>query len=172
MLMDSLRRRKTLRGVGVLRMEVPRSTCWKAQLRPIFIDTTSSSSTPLRTRRAQDPRGGASREEVQDRTREGLFQALAEHHRLIKDSYASFITKEPAPGKGETWPAPLQAALHHQKGAACKGITASTFSSPIFPPASIPRHLYGGTIVFLFYSSGQVVFLLSTPVATPPSPLS
>ena len=113
-------------------MGVPRSTCWKAQLRPNYIDTTSSSSTQLSTQRAQDPRGGASREEVQDRTGEGLAEALAEQHHLIKDSYASFTTKEPAPGKGETWPAPLQAALHHQKGTACKGTTASTFSSPVF----------------------------------------
>ena len=126
------------RGVGVLGTGVPRSTCWKAQLRPIYIDPTSSSSTRLSTQRAQDPRGRASCEEVQDITGEGLSQTLAEHHHLIKDSYASFTTKEPAPGKEEMWPASLQAALRHQKGAACKGITASTFSSPIFAPRVDP----------------------------------
>ena len=40
----------TVRGcvcvcVGVLGTGVPRSTCWKAQLRPIYIDTSRSSST-------------------------------------------------------------------------------------------------------------------------------
>ena len=124
---------------GVQGTGVPRSTCWKAQLWPIYIDMTRSSSTRLSTLRAQDPRGGASREEVQDITGEGLPQTLLEHHHLIKDSCASFTIKEPALGKGETWPAPLQAALHHQKGAACKGTTASTFSAPIFDP---PRRSY------------------------------
>ena len=55
--------------VGVLAMGVPRSTCWKAQLRPIYINTTSSSST---SPRAQDPHGGMSREEVQDKLDEGF----------------------------------------------------------------------------------------------------
>ena len=113
-----------------------------------------------------------SREEVQDTTGEGLSKILSEQHHLIKDSHASFTTKEPAPGKEETWPAPHQAALYHQNGTTCKGITVSTFSSPSLPSASILRHLYGGMDVFLFYSSGQMVFLMSTPVATPPSPLS
>ena len=45
---------------------------------------------------------------------------------------------EPAPGKGETWPAPIQAALHRQKCAACKGVTVSMFSSPIFAPRVDP----------------------------------
>ena len=62
----------TIVDVGVLGIGVPRSTCWKAQLRPIYIDTTSSSSTSLSTQRAQDPRGGVSREEIQDKTGEGL----------------------------------------------------------------------------------------------------
>ena len=39
--------------VGVLATGVPRSTCWKAQLRPIYINTTSSSSTSTNTRQAQ-----------------------------------------------------------------------------------------------------------------------
>ena len=64
-------------------------------------------------------------------SRRGVSQTLSEHHRFFKDSYASFTTKEPAPGKEETWPAPLQAALHHQKDATCKGTTASMFSSSI-----------------------------------------
>ena len=79
-----------------------------------------------------DPRGGASRKEVPDKTGEGLPQTLSEHHRIIKDNYASFTTKEPAPGEEETWPAYIQAASHRQKDATCKGITASTFSSPVF----------------------------------------
>ena len=98
----------------------------------------------INTPRAQDPRGGASREEVQDIPVEGLHQTLSEHHHLIKGSNASFSTKEPAPGKGETWPTPLQAAPHHQKGAACKGVTASTFSSSIFAPRVDPAPPFWG----------------------------
>ena len=88
--------------VGVLVMGVPRSTCWKAQLRPIYINTTSSSSTSTRTRRAQDPRGGVSREEVQDQPGEGFVEDLAKDHHPFKDNHASFTTKESSLSKGET----------------------------------------------------------------------
>ena len=43
------------------------------------------------------------------------------------------------------------------------------FSSSIFAPRVDPTPPFWGTTVFFFYSSGQVVFLMSTPVATPPS---
>ena len=43
--------------VGVLRTGVPRSTCWKAHLRPIFIDTTKDSASTRPSRRGV-PRGG------------------------------------------------------------------------------------------------------------------
>ena len=72
--------------VGVLASGVPRSTCWKAQLRPIYINTTSSSSTSSSTRRAQDPRGWVSRGVVQNQPGEGFTEDLAEHHRLSKDA--------------------------------------------------------------------------------------
>ena len=67
-------------------MGVPRSTCWKAQLRPIYINTTRSSSTSPSIQRAQDPRGWVSREEVQDQPDEGFTEHLVEHHRLSKDA--------------------------------------------------------------------------------------
>ena len=98
----------------------------------------------INTPRAQDPRGGASREEVQDTIGEGSPRTLSERHHPTKDSSASFSTKEPAPSKGETWPIPLQAAPHHQKGAACKGATASAFSSSIFAPRVDPTPPFWG----------------------------
>ena len=160
------------KGVGVLGMGVPRSTCWKAQLRPIYIDTTGSSSTRLSAQRAQDPRGGVSREEVPDKVREGL-------HKPSRSIRAPSRTAAPASPprnqlqargrRGLLLPKRLSTA---RRAPRVKAQPPPRSPPPSLPPASIPRHLYGGTIVFLFYSSGQVLFLLSTPVATPPSPLS
>ena len=98
----------------------------------------------INTPRAQDPRGGASREEVQDITGEGLSQILSEHRHPTKASNASFSTKEPAPSKEETWPTPLQAAPHHQKGTACKGATVTTFPASIFAPRVDPTPPFWG----------------------------
>ena len=42
---DKKRRAIGMELVGVLGTGVPRSTCWKAQLRPTYIDTSRSSST-------------------------------------------------------------------------------------------------------------------------------
>ena len=115
-----------------------------------FIDKYKYSTSTRPSRRGV-PRGGTrpARRGICRRPRGGLSS--------LQDSRASFITKEPLASKGETWPPHIQAALHHRGSTACKGDN---------------RHLYGGTIVFLFYSRGQVFFLLSTPVATPPSSLS
>ena len=156
-------------AVGVLGTRVPRSTCWKAQLRPIFIDTTRSSSTlhehktlaegrPARRYKTSPARGyhkpswsvitpprtaaqaSPPRNQLQARGRRGLLPSK----RLTTTRRAPRVKAQPSP---RSPPPPL-------------------------PPASILRHLFGGTTVFFFYSSGQVVFLMSTPVATPPSPLS
>ena len=86
---------------------------------------------------------------------------------------ASFTTKELSPIKGETWLSHVQAALHHQKSAVCKGSSLHHVLLPqLRPPCRSHATSLWGMFVFSFYSSGQVFFLLSTPVATPPSSLS
>ena len=106
--------------VGVLATGVPRSTCWKAQLRPIYINAARSSSTSPSTRRAQGPRGGVPREEAQDQPDEGFPITPHGASSSPPGPRTTFTTKEPPPRKGETWLPPIQADLHHQKGAACK----------------------------------------------------
>ena len=126
----------------------------------------------INTPRAQDPRGGASREEVQDITGEGLPQILSERHHPTKDSSTSFSTKEPAPSKGRRGLLPSKRLPTIRRAPRVKAQPPPRSPPPSLPPASILHHLFGGTTVFFFYSSGQVVFLMSTPVATPPSSLS
>ena len=75
--------------------------------------------------------------------------------------------------QGETWPSHIQAALHQPGGTTCKGANCLHAPPSVeMPSASLLHHLYGGMTVISMYSSGHVSFLLSTPMATPPSPLS
>ena len=108
--------------VGVLVSGVPRSTCWKAQLRPIYINTARSSSTSTNSRRAQDPCGGVSHEEVQDLLGEeyspkGSRRIITTSGQRCKLHHQGTSTKQ----GGETWLSHVQAALRQPGSATCKG---------------------------------------------------
>ena len=160
---------KSTKTVGVLGMGVPQSTCWKAQLRPIYINTARSSSTRLSPKTLAE---GCPARRYQTRP-------ARDRHKPSRSSRAPSRTAAPASSPRNQLQARGRRGLllpkwlsTTRRAPRVKEQPPPRSPPPYFPPASIPRHLYGGTIVFLFYSSGQVVFLLSTPVATPPSPLS
>ena len=154
---------------GVLGTGVPRSTCWKAQLRPIYIDTTRSSSTLHELKALAEGRPAR-------RYKTSPSRGYTKPSRSITTSSRTATQASPPrnqlQARGRRGLLPSKRLPTARRAPRVKAQPSPRSPPPPLPPASILRHLFGGTTVFFFYSSGQVVFLMSTPVATPPSPLS
>ena len=124
--------------VGVLGTGVPRSTCWKAQLRPIYINTTRSSSTRLSTQRAQDPRGGVSREEEQDPLGEGFVEDLGEDHHHFRTMFKPSSPRKLYRAGGRRGSLPSKQPATSQGAPRVKEPTVATLSAPVHAPRVVP----------------------------------